>query len=256
MSMFNKPSMREALNPWLFILGVNNSGTTLLARILETHPQIKALPHEGQFLTNALPHPEKENVVRLWTKKLKTFRWLDDDDPLPALKAKADWRLHYPSGPGYLLEKSPPNTIRSRWLQKNFVPSKFIAITRHPYAVCEGIQRRMGCSIEEAATHWKIATDYLMQDIPYLKQSFQFRYEDFVERPAHVAMQIQEFLGLEMPFDLSQFDIIASHSIEGQTVGLKNLNEKSYQKLSEADRAIINNICGEFMARCQYSSST
>ena len=42
---------------WLFILGVNNSGTTILSKILETHPEIRTLPKEGQHLTTAFPKP-------------------------------------------------------------------------------------------------------------------------------------------------------------------------------------------------------
>ena len=40
---------------WLFILGLNNSGTTLLHDLLKSHPAMRWLPNEGQYLTGALP---------------------------------------------------------------------------------------------------------------------------------------------------------------------------------------------------------
>lgn len=246
----------SSLDPtrWLFILGVNNSGTTLLARLLATHPEIKSLPHEGQFLTDALPHPEKENVVRLWTKKPDVFRWLEDHDPAPALKAKTDWMKHYPMGNGYCLEKSPPNTIRSRWLQQNFTPAQFIVITRHPYAVCEGVMRRTGCSLEEAAHHWNLANEILFQDLPYLNQVCQFSYEDFIESPSSIAARLEAFLGLSTKFDIAAFSQVASHSIEGETVGLKNLNRQSCERLTLSDRNLINKICAPMMSHLGYQA--
>src|SRR5436190_2119392 len=43
--------LRLGENFWLFVLGVNNSGTTALAKILESHPSVRTLPAEGHFLT-------------------------------------------------------------------------------------------------------------------------------------------------------------------------------------------------------------
>ena len=70
---------------WLFVLGVNNSGSTILTKVLESHPQIRALPQEGQLLTDAFPRPDHLDVVRNWSTRLDLFRWTEEDDPYPAL---------------------------------------------------------------------------------------------------------------------------------------------------------------------------
>ncbi len=76
-----------------------------------------------------------------------------------------DWLDYYGPGPGILLEKSPPTAIRGRWLQATFPPSRFIAVTRHPDAVCEGIRRRTGLPIDQAAQHWLLGNELLLDDV-------------------------------------------------------------------------------------------
>jgi Sulfotransferase family len=237
---------------WLFILGVNNSGTTLFARILESHPHVLALPDEGQLLTEALPRPDYENVVRLWTKKLDKFRLTSENDGYPAELARSDWMKFYQPGPGIRLEKSPPNTIRSLWLQEHFTNSAFIALVRHPYPVCEGIRRRMGCNIQEAATHWHIANSLLMADIPHLKKCHLVKYENLMSDPAVTLNQIAHFLNIDDLFNLTIIEKIESHSIDGRTQGLVNMNLKSIEKLTPEDRCLINEICMVTMSQLGY----
>jgi hypothetical protein len=238
---------------WLFILGVNNSGTTILANLLETHPQIRSLPGEGHKLTKAFPRPDLLGVGRLWSSRLETFRWGLEHDPAPALQAKRDWATLYPNRPGILLEKSPPNAVRSRWLQRNFTPSRFLAIVRNPYAVCEGIRRRKAYSIEQAAAHWTTANLCLLDDFEHLEQKFMIRYETLTEQPQRTFAEVADFLGLQTPFDVDGFMHVQAHSLQGTTAGLKNLNGPSIERLSRSDIDTINTTCGDLMGRLGYS---
>lgn len=61
----------------LFVLVVNNSGSTILARILESHSSIRALALESQLLTGAFPGPDRIDVVWVWSKRLYLFRWTE-----------------------------------------------------------------------------------------------------------------------------------------------------------------------------------
>lgn len=254
MQATNSMSMQPK-NGWLFILGVNNSGTTLFARILESHPDILALPHEGQLLTEALPRPDYENVVRLWTKKMEKFRLTQANDGTPAKAAHADWMKLYPARPGLRLEKSPPNTIRSLWLQKYFPDTMFIALTRHPYAVCEGIRRRMGCTLEEAASHWNIANTILLEDIPKLEKCILMKYEELMSNPDMALVNIARFLGIKDAFDRQTISELESHSIDGQTRGLTNMNQKSFDRLTNHERLLIDHICSKTMDALGYTHS-
>ncbi len=58
---------------WVFILGCNNSGISLLHHLLSSHPDIATLPAEGHFLTSVLPVPMTLDVGRIWTEKIGCF---------------------------------------------------------------------------------------------------------------------------------------------------------------------------------------
>jgi hypothetical protein len=237
---------------WLFILGVNNSGTTILSNILETHPEIRTLPAEGQQLTTAFPRPDLLGVGRLWSSRMDIFRWGEDHDPMPALRAKQDWEGLFSKNKGILLEKSPPNSVRSLWLQRNFSPSRFLSIIRNPYAVCEGIRRRKEHSIREAALHWNTANKCLMDDLRHLEKKLLIKYEDLVEDPRKTLADIQVFLELDKNFDFDESMNVSAHSIQGTTAGLRNLNDESINHLSSGDFQEINSICGDLMCQLGY----
>lgn len=237
---------------WLFVLGVNNSGTSLLAHLLARHPDVRQLPSAGQGLTSGLPGTRRHGVGRNWTRKPDVFRWTEESDPTPARRIRYDWARLYPPGPGILLEKSPPNTIRSRWLQQHFRPSRFVSIVRSPYAVAEGIRRRERIPIEDAALHWARAYEYLLADLPALERVLSITYEGLCDTPAAHLRRLEEFLELE-PIDVSVLgDTLPTHNRSGRDLPLENLNARSLARLSADDIAAINRIAGPVMQRLGY----
>ena len=127
---------------WVFVVGCYNSGTTLLSELLGHHPDISALPDEGQFLTDQLPQDYMLGLPRMWVNREDLFR-LDENGTGPdPVRLEKEWAMRLDCTKRVLLEKSPPNTARTRWLQANFSNAHFIGITRNPYAVAEGISRK------------------------------------------------------------------------------------------------------------------
>jgi len=241
---------------WLFVLGVNNSGTTVLTQILSSHPEIRSLPREGQFLTRALPASLRLGVPRIWTERLDALRWTEKSDPDPARRARFDWAHFAEPGPGIVLEKSPPNTVRSRWLQANFRPCRFIALVRHPAAVSEGIRRRTGCTIREAAEHWVRGNEILQEDIPFLENCLRLTYEELTDSPEEHLDTLYEFLGLRALFDPSVLDEpIRSHNILEEPQPLQNMNARSFALLSEDDLETIDRIAEPLMEQLGYRPS-
>jgi hypothetical protein len=184
---------------------------------------------------------------------MELFRQTEADagDCVPRLRY--DWAYHSDPRPGIRLEKSPPNTLRSRWLQRHFAPTRFLVLVRNPYAVCEGIARRRGHSIEEAALHWRTVHEVLDEDLPHLQHQLRVSYEQFCERPLPVLERIRQFLGFDEPFDPS----IASrefnaHNMDAAPRQLRNFNERSIRRLSPADRATITRVVGDRMIRWGY----
>ena len=239
------PFVDASLDPgphsWIFILGCNNSGTTLLSELLGAHPLVRTLPKEGQRITGAIPNSASYGIGRVFSQRLDLFRWTEESDARCVPRLRYDWACRFSKGRGYLLEKSPPNTLRSRWLQRHFSPARFVGLVRHPYAVCEGITRRTRYSLEEAADHWALVHRLLLEDVPHLDQWMLIRYEDLCERPAEHLARLESFLQLPAPFDASLLGRhFRSHNIDGTPRHLQNLNDRSLQRLSRADLDTIN----------------
>lgn len=240
---------------WLFVVGVTNSGTTVLTRLLERHPRVRGFAREGQFTSHALPRPDDFGDGRLWALQPDRYRWTEADDPAPALRCMFDWSWHYPRRPGVLLEKSPPNLLRMRWLQANFTPARFLIITRDPYAVCEGIRRRRpDCTIEQAAEQWVAAHEIMFDDLPMIEHHMRVSYEQLCDRPMETFESVRAFLELDQPFDTAVLEegfTFRHGEYERSTLG--NQNRKAIDRLSAADVEAITGIAGPMMQRLGYS---
>jgi hypothetical protein len=255
----NALGLRRKRISWLFILGVNNSGTTLLQTMLGRHPEISELPEEGQRLSPALPRPNPLKVRRLWTERLEAFRKSPEDGGgLSASRLKWDWLGHYPvdGRSRFLMEKSPPNTVRGPWLQHHFKPAYFLALTRSPYAVAEGIRRREGYSVERAARHWTIANQIMLDDLDRVDDALLLSYEDLCADPSREMTRVARFLKIDPYPDEFLRESLPIHNATGQPSLIKNFNDSSLERLSAEDIRRIGNIAGEVMSRLGYELFT
>ena len=121
---------------WLFLLGLNNSGTSILLRVLSSHPRMRSLPNEGQLLTRALPQAPRYGVGRNWTKRPDIFRWTEESDPAPALRARFDWAYFFEPGSGDSPREEPAGH-HSRPVAAGELPSEPLRRAHAPpYPVC------------------------------------------------------------------------------------------------------------------------
>jgi hypothetical protein len=184
---------------------------------------------------------------------MELFRQTDADSGACVPRLRYDWAYFSDPRPGIRLEKSPPNTLRSRWLQHHFAPARFLVLVRDPYAVCEGIARRRGHSIEEAAVHWRTVHEVLDDDLPHLRSHLRVSYEDFCEQPLVVLERIRLFLGFAQPFDASiATREYKAHNMDAAPRQLRNFNERSIARLSDADKSTITRVIGDRMVRWGY----
>jgi len=241
---------------WCFVLGINNSGTTMLSSLLEQIPGIDALPAEGQQLSFALPRSGEFDVSRVWGNHLDYFRLTESDDGTAAQRLKYDWSFHFPLEPRVALVKGTQNSVRSTWIERQFPGSRFIAIVRHPFAVCEGIHRRAGSSMVLAAQHWKAANEILLDDLEKLQRSMLIRYEDLCERPQQVLREMAEFLDLEADGLAHILDQPLHAPTEtGKPMVITNQNHASIDRLSAGDKDLIAGIAGPVMQRLDYTAT-
>jgi len=218
---------------WAFILGCNNSGTNLLNQLLAAHPDISPLPNEGQTLTSVFNNPYSYGLQRTWTEQADLFRLTDENDSIDSIRLIHDWsNCLKEKNPPVILERSPPNSIRSRWLQKVFKNSCFIGLARDGRAVAEGISRRKGVDIYRGAAHWVKVYNTLLEDAGHLKNFRWVRYEDLAENPQEAVKDLLGFIGVDTAkysFDANMELKISN--IDGEPAKVKNFNQKSFDRI-------------------------
>ena len=233
---------------WVFLGGTTNAGTTLLANILSSSKDIGSLPTEGQFCTNQFITARELGIPRLWTEKIDLFRLDESFENISVNELKRNWASFYDKpNSAILVEKSPVNSSRMKWLQKNFENSHFICLVRNGYAVSEGIVRKTGCSIERAAKQWALANRVMIEDLPFIKNKIIIMYEDLVDNTETTIKKIENFISSNLNFDKNKERII--HSKRSQ---IKNMNNRSLNNLSQKEISIINNFASDVLDHWGY----
>lgn len=228
---------------WVFLVGCNNSGTTILHDLLVDTEQFSAMTHEGQRYTRQIRMAEKRGYERVWTEYIDELQMTEADsqDRIPRLAY--DWLFDaQPPDKPYLVEKTTANSARLRWLDAGFPDSYFIAIVRNGYAVSEGIRRKGGKDLERAARHWAAVNQRIREDGQRIQHYLSIRYEDLVENPRETLSIVAKFLGL----NTHQFATRVSVD------HLKNMNHRSIDMLSEEERQQIERGAGSMLKEYGY----
>ena len=241
---------------WVFLVGCYNSGTTLLAELLGQHSSISALPTEGHFITDQFVKDYDIGLPRMWVEREDLFCLTEDDHGPDPIRIKKEWGMRLDLSKPVLLEKSPPNTARTRWLQKHFENSYFIGIMRNGYAVAEGISRkadpshlREGWPIEMSAYQWKRSNEVLLNDAKHLKRFMWVKYEDLAENTGGVLSQISDFIGIQ---GNNHFESGKSVAIHERNEKVRNMNAESFGRLSREQINRINEVAGDMLDKFDY----
>ncbi len=241
-------------NPFIFLAGLHRSGTSLLHDLIRSHPQIcgfsgTGVPQdEGQFLQSVYPPGRVFGGPGQFAFDKRAS--MDDSHPLASPENAAiiatQWRRHLDRPGHYWVEKSPPNLIRTRFLQKLFPGSRFIVILRHPLAVSYATQKWSRTSLSSLLQHTLLAYELFLKDRASLKSVRVLRYEDLVAAPQPVMNQLFHSLALA-PIPVTQ-DI------------RRNVNEKYFlmwekerKKAAGSGLEIVPQALEERVNRCGYS---
>ena len=239
---------------WVFLVGCYNSGTTLLHDLLAMHPLVGSMPDEGQFFTDQLPVPRDLGLRRLWALKPELFRL--DENAGPHIKVKRlqrQWgaKFNDPTRP-VLIEKTPTNAARTRWLQARFSPASFVGIIRDGRAVAEGIRRKTGCDLESAARQWVRSNEIMLRDFEDLRHKRLVRYEHLTADPDGVVADLLAFL--ELP-PLTPELGAREWAIHEQRSVIVNMNSRSYEALSREEMHVIERQAGPLLRALGYTEA-
>jgi hypothetical protein len=189
---------------FIFLAGHHRSGTSLLHEIIREHPSISGLSDtgvpedEGQHLQTVF---EPANAFGGPGKYIFHPKSYMDENHALATSHSAEmimqqWGKYFDQAGEHYIEKSPPNLIRTRFLQKLFPNSRFVVILRHPLAVSYATRKWSGTSIKSLLEHSLLGYEIFMKDMEYLRHVYVLRYEEFVANPQTEVDKIFGFLGL------------------------------------------------------------
>lgn len=245
---------------WVFIIGCYNSGTTLLEKMLATHPAISAID-EGVFKTDQLLTEAELGWPRMWSQVIDQVRLKSGDQTVDAKALKKDWAIFLDRKRSVFLEKSIVNSARLLWLQDNFQNAYFIFIVRNGYAVAEGIRRKASRGkwsmppefkqypIKLCAKQWVINNQIVEQDAPKISNLIKIHYETLCQRPQQTIEELWDFIGLKSSLSWSNDKQWAIQEKESQ---IKNMNQRSLDNLSSADIEEIEEVAAEMLEYYSY----
>lgn len=239
---------------WVFVVGCYNSGTTLLHDVLAAHPLVGTLPDEGQFCTDQLPRPRDVGLPRMWAAEPERFHLDENSDPgIDVVALKRQWAAQFDDyRRPVLLEKSPTNAARTRWLEKHFQPARFIGIVRNGYAVAEGLHRKRRHPYPLAARQWAESNRVMLADFDHLQDKLLIRYEELTEEPRRHLSEIFAFVGLDAPDDLVGRLADGVWDVHKSSSPIRNMNDRSMAALTADDRRDIEEAAGPMLRRLGY----
>jgi hypothetical protein len=112
------------------------------------------------------------------------------------------WSPYWDLSKPVLLEKSPPNLVRMRFLRALFPRARFIVVTRHPVAVAMATRKWTRATMGSLVFNWVSGHRHLSDDAAVVGGVALVRYEDLMSDPKTELDRLFAFLSLE-PHDAS-----------------------------------------------------
>jgi hypothetical protein len=189
----------------VFVAGLHRSGTSIISRCIAGHPDVSGLAatgaseDEGQHLQSVYPTAAAHGGPGRFA--FSPAAHLTERSVLVSVANRhrllAEWGRYWDRDRPVLLEKSPPNLIRTRFLQALFPEASFVIVLRHPAVVALATRGWVPDPLEALLKHWFHAHALLAQDLSRIRRALVVRYESLVADPRSELDRVGSFLGLE-----------------------------------------------------------
>jgi hypothetical protein len=195
---------------FVFVGGLPRSGTTITASFIgqfEDASEIQGtklgrrMADEGQYVQSVYPTQKAAGGIAKFGYSPEMH--ITEASPLVTEASRDElfnaWSPYWDTSQSVLVEKTPSNLLKMRFLQALFPNSSFIVLVRHPVAEAMAVRSRnwTRVSVHRLVDHWLAAHDTMTSDLASLDRVIVIRYEDLVTNPHQMLKGIQDFLGLE-----------------------------------------------------------
>ena len=194
-----------SMHALLFIGGLHRSGTSLVHDLIREHPQVSG------FTDTGVPKDEGQHLQSLMRSAHDyggpgRFAFNPDSHLTEATPVSAtdrdllvrSWSSHWDLQSPVLVEKSPPNLIRSRFLTRLFPNARLLFVVRHPIPVSLATLKWSKTTPLELLLHWHVAHKTLLLDLVHVHdRAMVIRYEDLVSNQGRQLGRIWDWLSME-----------------------------------------------------------
>lgn len=239
----------------IFIVGCGRSGTSLLRRFLNQHPQV-GIPLESLFIIDYLrasPRIPIERMLNLLVREPELAEWgvrpRPEDVQGSRNAAEAIDRLHQlylaPRGKLRWGQKTPRFVRELPLLQAHFPAARFVHLVRDPRAVAASLIRSNvhRSTAYYAARRWRMDVDFgLAYEKAAPDRVLRLAYEELVTDPERTLRRVCQFCGLE-------FDPVMLASPQGDAAEYSSFYAQIHAHVDRpATKAFVDRWAGDLSA--------